>query len=156
MIRSDRGFTLIEALIALFILTVGILAVAKLQGTAVKGDAKAGDITRNSLLVSDKIEELLSLDFADANLNSGGIHFDDPNCLQKDCIAWRVIDDMPVPAIEGFDTDGETALPEGERITVSKMVQVYAYDGNQGFNSETADTQLLHISFIKTRSINFN
>lgn len=148
--KNNRGFTLIEALIAIFILSIGILTVAKLQGSSVKGDAKAGDITRASLLASDTIEDLLSLDFIDTKLSDDDIHFPVDNCEEKLCVAWKVIDDMPFQAII-YDTDEETELPEA--LTVSKTVQVVIYENDKGYAGENVEDNVLHMNFIKTRSL---
>lgn len=60
MERSDRsgrgGFTLIEVLVALTILAVGLLALALLQTTAIKGNAVASKSTIATQLGQDQLE----------------------------------------------------------------------------------------------------
>lgn len=68
---KEKGFTLIEAIIAISILTIGLLAVASMQATAIRGNAFAEGLTGGTTWASDKIEKLIELglaDFNDANL----------------------------------------------------------------------------------------
>ena len=69
--RGARGFTLIEIMIALFILSVGLLAVATMQISAIRGNAMGNDVTHATLLAQDMLEQLKSstniLTVADSN-----------------------------------------------------------------------------------------
>ncbi|MFK5950519.1 MAG: prepilin-type N-terminal cleavage/methylation domain-containing protein [Methylococcales bacterium] len=72
MTKSQKGFTLIEILIALVILSVGILGVGAMQLTSIKGNSKARQISEASNLAADRIELFMTLDydaatFADAD-----------------------------------------------------------------------------------------
>jgi len=58
--HGERGFTLIEVLIALTILTIGLLAVATMQISAIHGNKMGNDISRAIFLAQDKLEELKS------------------------------------------------------------------------------------------------
>jgi len=57
--RNDKGFTLVEALVALMILTIGILTLITMQTTSIKGNAKARNLTTAATWNQDKIESLL-------------------------------------------------------------------------------------------------
>ncbi len=66
MMRFDnRGYSLIELLIAITILAVGLLAVAGLQTTAIKGNVHAITITEATSLAEDRIEAIRNMDYAD-------------------------------------------------------------------------------------------
>ena len=61
--RDNRGFTLVEALIAMVILSLGIIALISMQTTSVKGNSKARGISNASLLAQAKIEQFVGADF---------------------------------------------------------------------------------------------
>ena len=59
-LNNEKGFTLIEALVAMAILTIGILALITMQTTAFKGNSKARGITTASNWAQDRIETLFN------------------------------------------------------------------------------------------------
>ena len=63
--NNQKGFTLLEILIAISILTVGLLAVATMQGTALRGDTHAYSKTEASTLAQDRMEKLMADPFVD-------------------------------------------------------------------------------------------
>ena len=60
--RSDgeSGFTLLEVIIAISILTFGLLAVASMQLTAIHGNYNASNITEATTVAQDRLELFLS------------------------------------------------------------------------------------------------
>ena len=97
--KSDqRGFSLIETMIALAIFSIGLLAVASLQITALTGTTKAGKITDATTVATDRIELLSGLDFTDSDLTAGTTHqITTGNCT----VVWNITD-------VDFDADGDT------------------------------------------------
>lgn len=67
--KKEAGFTLIEILIAITILAFGILAVATMQATSIKGNSQAIGITEGITLAQDKIEEFIGLDYNHADIS---------------------------------------------------------------------------------------
>jgi len=57
---KDQGFSLIEILIAVLILSVGILAVSKLQGQLIRGSSDANQRTVATSIAQKKIDDLKS------------------------------------------------------------------------------------------------
>ncbi len=55
---NSHGFTLIEVLIAVFILSVGMLAVAGMQSTAIRGNASAGEAEIAVQLAEEMIDRM--------------------------------------------------------------------------------------------------
>ena len=51
MMKEQNGFTLLEVIIALFIFRVGLLAVASMQMTAIKGNYFSGTLTDRKSVV---------------------------------------------------------------------------------------------------------
>jgi type IV pilus modification protein PilV len=63
------GFTLIEVLIAIVILTVGLLAVGSMQISAIRGNFMGGNTSIALSLASEKMEDLLNRDYNHADLS---------------------------------------------------------------------------------------
>ncbi len=66
--RRQGGFTLVEIMIALVILTVGLLAIAKMQVSAIQGNYFSSNTSTALSLADDKMEDLLNKPFTDADL----------------------------------------------------------------------------------------
>lgn len=66
--NCQKGFTLIEVVIALGVLSIGILGVMALQVSGIKGNSTAGTVTSESNWAADRIEQLLGLDYLDPGL----------------------------------------------------------------------------------------
>jgi len=90
--RSAEGFSLIEALIAMFILTVGILSLYSMQINSVRGNSRANLITESSTWASDQVEYLLALDYDHADLTDGE---HGPVTHDRYSIKWEVKKDDP-------------------------------------------------------------
>jgi prepilin-type N-terminal cleavage/methylation domain-containing protein len=65
---SNQGLTLLEVLAAVAILSFGLLAVATMQGSSIKGNSQAIGTTEAITLAQDKLEELMRLPYNDADL----------------------------------------------------------------------------------------
>lgn len=75
---NQSGFTLIEVLIAVVILTIGILSVNAMQLTSIIGNSKAYKLTEATKLGVDQIEQFMAMDYSNAALNDdndGGTYF---------------------------------------------------------------------------------
>ena len=68
---NQKGFALIEILIGLVILAIGLLGIAGMQITSVKGNFFSNSMTQAAHLAQDKLEYLKNLSYSDSNLNSG-------------------------------------------------------------------------------------
>ena len=68
---NQKGFTLIEVLIGLVILAIGLLGIASMQISSVKGNIFSSNMTQAANLVQDKLEYLKNLSYSDPNLNAG-------------------------------------------------------------------------------------
>ena len=60
-LRSERGFSLVEVLIASTILVVALLSLAQLLSLATSANAAAGRATFSAVLAADKLEEFRTL-----------------------------------------------------------------------------------------------
>jgi prepilin-type N-terminal cleavage/methylation domain-containing protein len=68
---TNNGFTLIEVLVAMAILSIGILGVATLQVTSARGNLSAGVITQNVTVAQSHAENLMALSFENGDLAAG-------------------------------------------------------------------------------------
>lgn len=59
-INNEKGFTLIEALVAMVILVIGILSLYTMQTTSVKGNATAFGLTSAATWATERIERLFT------------------------------------------------------------------------------------------------
>ena len=62
------GFTLIEVLVAMALLSFGLLSIAGMQLVAIQVNASSHQLGRGTALAQDKVEELLALPFTHADL----------------------------------------------------------------------------------------
>jgi type IV pilus assembly protein PilV len=69
--RKPNGFTLIEVTTGLIILAIGLLAIATMQITSIKGGSFSHHVTQATILAQDKMEYLKNLSYNDFNLSSG-------------------------------------------------------------------------------------
>ena len=58
------GFTLIEVMMAIVILSVGMLAIAGMQINAIKGNSQASKITMATALIEEKLDGYKSMPYA--------------------------------------------------------------------------------------------
>ncbi len=75
---GEKGFTLIEVLIGLIILAIGILAIAGMQITSIRGTSFSSNLTQASVIAQERLESLKGLPLNDASLDTGD-HDDLPN-----------------------------------------------------------------------------
>jgi type IV pilus assembly protein PilV len=74
---NKKGFTLLEVLIGLVILSIGLLAIAGMQVTSVRGNYFSNNLTQASYVAQDRLE-ILDNSPIDSNLFDAGPHNDGP------------------------------------------------------------------------------
>ncbi len=127
--HDQQGFTLIEALIAMAIFSIGILAVFSMQLTAITTNTNARNSTAVLTIAKDRVEDLIDLPYDHADLagsaapgvvhtpNTAADFIDNDEDGQIDeagetgpiSVAWMVIDDQPLPGAKSV------------RVTASKI-----------------------------------
>ena len=70
--RAQRGFTLIETMVAILVLTIGLVGTAALMSQSVNMGAHARFVSTAALLASEKMEDLDRFPTNDPNLAAGG------------------------------------------------------------------------------------
>jgi type IV pilus modification protein PilV len=68
---GQEGFSLVEILIAMAVLSIGLLSIAAMQASAVKGNARSNRLTERTFAASNQIEYLLNIPFNDPDLADG-------------------------------------------------------------------------------------
>ena len=110
-IDSQGGYTLVEVLMAMAVFLIGILAVLMMQIKAIDTNASARTVTENYTWAMDKAEELLALNYDDAQLDVG---------------EYSVLAGTLTQAADGIDNNADGRIDEtGEngQISISWSVQ---------------------------------
>lgn len=66
----EKGFTLVEVLIGLIILAIGILAIAGMQITSIRGTSFSNNLSQASVLAQNRLEFLKGLPLNDNRLDT--------------------------------------------------------------------------------------
>jgi type IV pilus assembly protein PilV len=98
--KGRQGYTLIEILIAMAVFAIGVLAIFSMQMTATSSNALARGVTENYTAAMDKVEELLTLPYDDAELDP------DPG-VQPHSAATDA---------DGIDNDGDGQIDEAGEL----------------------------------------
>ena len=93
----EKGFTLIETMIAMAILAIGLLAVASMQITAFQGNRAARLQTEAVALAAQQLEELGALPYDDARLASGSHSESGVGPAGQYDLEWQIAPDSPLP-----------------------------------------------------------
>lgn len=107
--KKEKGFTLLEVVFAMAILTIGLLAVASMQGAAIQGNFVAYRVTEAASLAQDRMEGLLTLQYTDYHLDAG-TNLPDPS------------PPAPTGYVIDYDVD-DTTLTDSKIITVRVVRQ---------------------------------
>lgn len=70
-LKNEGGFTLVEVMVALGILSFGMLAVASMQSTSLLSTAKSNAVTLATSIATDRMERLLAQPFDSLSIMSG-------------------------------------------------------------------------------------
>jgi type IV pilus assembly protein PilV len=71
MFFEKKGFSLIEVLIGLVFLAIGLLAIASLQITSVRGNFFSNNLMQATYVAQDRLELLKNLSLNDPSLSQG-------------------------------------------------------------------------------------
>jgi prepilin-type N-terminal cleavage/methylation domain-containing protein len=64
---GEKGFTLIEVLIAMLVLAIGLLSLATLAGTVIRGNSFSNKMTTATTRAQERLEEVQGVGYANAN-----------------------------------------------------------------------------------------
>jgi type IV pilus assembly protein PilV len=146
--KSEKGFSLIEVMIALVVLLVGMLGIMGMQYYAVSGNAASRELRMATNLGQDMIESLKSTPYGNLSSNSdtpvsgvaisGGVDFDRRWWVVSNCIAITLAgDDNSCTAMAASCT----SAPGGVTVPVSAVrARACWTDKTGGIHSVTMDT----------------
>lgn len=94
-LNDQKGFSLVEVLIAMTIFAIGVLALAQMQVTAIRGNAFSSTTTDGTTLAQNRVEQLMSLAYDDGALAAGnhGPVTEGPQNLYN--VSWNVVNNSP-------------------------------------------------------------
>ena len=122
MMTNRRGFTLIEVMVAVVVLSIGLLAVVKMSMMYMNSNTYNNQSAACTIYAQEKMEELLDLSAADTDLNVG-THSDASNPVRSTFNRfWTVTDDDPVPDMKRVEV--RVTYPRGSQ---TRDVIVVAY-----------------------------
>jgi prepilin-type N-terminal cleavage/methylation domain-containing protein len=110
-VNSEQGFTLLEVLIAICILSIGLLGVAAMQVSATQGNSFASHLSEAVTYGQDKVEELMIISYGHSDLDAGAHTEASPPAGYT--VNWSIEDD---PDIDG---DGSADMDNAKLIEVT-------------------------------------
>jgi len=100
-VDAQAGFTLMEVLIAITILSVGLLAIASMQISAIQTTGGAKSVSKGILLAEDRMEYLISRPYSPTpptTVLSAGVNKPDPLTTPAGfTITYDVVNNNPTP-----------------------------------------------------------
>ena len=157
LLTNDSGFTLIEALMAIAIFSIGLMAVGALQARSLMD---TGDVARKTeawTLADEQATLLKTMPFyqdpatqtfpVGLDENGGGFaHQVNRQINSTYTVHWQVVDDQPIAAVDTTATV-LSGMPAGI-FTVSKTITIVVT--RQGGNPANIRDRLAQLEFIKT------
>ncbi|KAF0188874.1 MAG: hypothetical protein FD168_1398 [Desulfobulbaceae bacterium] len=95
ILRTQNGFTLIEALVAMFVLTIGILSYFTLQANMINHNHRASTMTQATNLVAGQLETIRQSPYSTLVSSTAATQVVDAQTGY--IITWIVTDNSPVP-----------------------------------------------------------
>lgn len=145
-LNNTEGFTLLEALMAMLVLTVGIMALYTLQISSTQGNSTANHLTLASMSGVNGYEWLLGMPYDDDTMDpSPASNPHDQSELtglqiqsNVASIVWNVTE---WSTTDGIDNDGDGDTDESDEMNV-KLVQL-SVSYSDGTANKTLTTEFL-------------
>lgn len=146
LINNQKGFSLIEALFAMVILTIGLLAVGLMQIQAMKGNTNAISRTDGVAVAQTVMDTLRSLPIDDTLLSDSGGTLDDgiavggnaPVPGDADHTATELYGANPIAGMNGQNYTIFWNVTNDTPVTNSKTLRLFVYWTDQKFGRNRA------------------
>lgn len=133
ILKNNQGFTLIESLIAMLVLTVGILALNTMQISSIKGNTTASKLTVTSTLAGNSYERLLNVSYDDPTMDPATNPHSDaeltglqlPSYVSS--VSWNVTEWANT---DGVDNDGDGITDESDELNIKVVTLSVNYNDN--------------------------
>ena len=108
--QDDKGLTLLEVLVAMVVLSLGLLALTKMQLTAIQVNAASGRLTQGTAIAQDKVEQLMASPYDDAELDDQTpvkevTTYTEKRLAEGYTITWTVDQDNPAVGVKTINVN---------------------------------------------------
>src|SRR5215471_18801903 len=110
MVATEKGLSLIEVLVAMVVLSLGLLGLERVHIAAIQANTIASRLTQATTLAQDRAEQLMALPYNDVVLSDTTAPgtfttYTEPNPPQGYTITWTVDTDVPSAGIKTINID---------------------------------------------------
>ena len=138
-LRREDGFTLIEALVAMVVLTIGILAVYSMQIFAIQSNSNSSNVTIASTWAATRVEQVIATSYDDLIDTDGDGTNQDSDADGVDDVGINNnfgLDDLTAATADGNATSAEGDYTVFWNVAVDlplagvKTIRIYIQDNN--------------------------
>ena len=145
--NNKNGFTLIEVMISIVILAIGVLAVAKMQISAMKGNSAASGFTEATSFAQNKMEELVNLAYDDPGLNDADGDGTDQDTTAGGGIVNGIDNDDEGVAVDGISNFGlnDISTPDSSQQNTGATNILYTLSWNIAIDKPAANAKHIRV-----------
>jgi len=144
---NQNGFTLIEVLIAIVILSIGLLGIAQMQLTGIQGNESASDFSEATAFGQDKMEELINLPYTHADLNDTDGDGTGQDTTASGGVVNGIDNDDEGIAVDGIANFGldDIASPDGSELQTGATNTQYTITWNIAVDKPVANAKHIKV-----------